>query len=89
MVIVRSTLQATTYLEQGCDLLPVGVCCAGPVPTPAEGGVLYSRTLNTCWGLRVPQSPITQRVPGEAEDLRPAELELEPCLGPGSFPQPG
>ena len=34
------------------------------------------------WGLQGPQSPVTQQV-GEAEDLRPAEME--PDLEPGSF----
>lgn len=70
----------TDCVEQGCDRVPVGISWPRPVPTPAEPGRL-SRTLSTL-GLQGPQSPVTQR-DGEAEDLRPAEME--PDLEPGSF----
>ena len=59
----------------------MGICPAWPLPTPAERGVFLAEHLAP-WGLQSPQSPITQRA-GEAEDLRPAEME--PGLEPGSF----
>lgn len=59
----------------------MGISLAWPVPTPAERGVFLAGHLAP-WGLQSPQSPITQRA-GEAEDLRPAEME--PDLEPGSF----
>lgn len=59
----------------------MGISPAWPLPRLAERGVFLAGHLAP-WRLQSPQSPITQRV-GEAEDLRPAEME--PDLEPGSF----